>query len=525
VITFSKFPNHGRLGNQLFQYAAMIGISNKLRTRLILPGWEIAQYLSAPYPTEGDEVGLKNRVPLNEVGFEYDQNFIRRAEQLVKQGSTPDMHGYFQSEQYWAHCRPLVRNSLAFKPEFLDQVRRKYWRSFANKKKVIAIHIRRGDYVGNTNYVNLPPHYFITALIDNFPDWEKYNIIVFGDDIAYCKVHFDCLPNVAFSEGQSPVEDLALGSMCHHFIIPNSSFAWWMAYLGQKKDTITVRPTEHFTGKLAKNNIKDYYPADWRVHWAHKIDLRDVTFTIPVAYDHKDRKKNLDLCVCMLQHYFDTNIMISEQGGNSFAYMTQYVQHYHQHSGRAFHRTRMLNDMALKAGTRIVANWDADVVVSPLQILRAVQFIREGADMVYPYGGQFARVPRLPWFGELERTIDIGVVGSTKFNGMNNNDAESFGGAVLFHRDEFISGGMENENFVSFGPEDMERLERFKKLGKTIRRVPGPLYHINHWVGVNSSNRHQHVKQNRAEWEKILNMSSVELSQYVHTWQWNKRQK
>lgn len=520
MITFSKFGKHGRLGNQLFQYAAALGISNKLRRKLILPHWELSDYFDGPYP--GGEMP-NVRAEITEKLFEYDPRYIER----VKHLPIADLHGYFQTEKYWSEYKPLIKNMLVFKKEIIDQVRRKQYAAF--KKQTIAIHVRRGDYVDNKNYELLPAHYYIMALFENFPNWQEYNIIVFGDDMGYCKLHFDCLPNVFFAEGNSPIEDIALMTQCTHFIIANSSFSFWGAYLGEKKGTKIVRPSKYFAGPLLERcPLQDLYPAHWIAfnHTSKRINLKDVTFTIPVAYDHKDRKKNLDLTVCMLQHFFDTKIVIAEQGGTHFEYMGKYpgVSYFSMTQMKSFHRTQMLNIMAGPdwCKTPYVANWDADVMVPPLQLLLTVQALRNGADMAYPYGRNFARVPRLPWFEKLEKYMDIGIFGDTKFNGMNNGDAVSYGGAVLFHVGRYWAGGGENENFVSFGPEDAERFYRFTKLEFDIWRTPGTLYHINHYVGTNSSNRHAHVSQNRAEWEHIQLLNTAELCNYIEDWPWCK---
>ena len=66
-------------------------------------------------------------------------------------------------------------------------------------KEVIAIHIRRGDYIDNPNYVLLPITYYYLALEQYFPNWRtQYNVLIFSDDIEYCKVHFEVYNNVYY---------------------------------------------------------------------------------------------------------------------------------------------------------------------------------------------------------------------------------------------------------------------------------------------------------------------------------------
>jgi hypothetical protein len=523
MISFPHLEKHGRLGNQLFQIASLVGMANTLKTDLAMPSWAFAKYFTHRNPWESMaavdnlKAGGGVVIPIQEVSFHYD---MLPFSLLHIDGKTCiECKGYFQTEKYFEHIKPKIKQMFTFSPLLREDVRKR--NAEALERETIAIHVRRGDYVGNKSYYQLPILYFITALFENFPDWRDYNIVVFSDDINYCKTHFGCLHNVYFANGNE-IEDMCLASMCDNFILSNSSFSWWMAWLGEKKNSKIIHPAHHFAGNLAKFDTKDYWPQRWTCHEheGKKIDLSDVTFTIPVAYDHPDRKQNLELCVCMLQTYFETTIIIGEQGADKFNYMKQYCVYMFFGYMRYFHRTRMLNDMARYAKTEFVANWDADVIVPPLQLWKAVDLLRMGADMVYPYNGQFARMQRKPFFQYIEKQMDVGAVAGLTFPGMKPDDAVSVGGAVMFNRESFFNGGAENENFVSFGPEDAERFHRFKALGYNVNRTAGPLYHINHYVGPNSANKHPHVNSNRAEWEKILSMSIKELRAYVKDWKW-----
>jgi hypothetical protein len=526
MITFSKLGKHGRLGNQLFQYAACLGFADKYKKELVLPHWDYSKYFEGKTNT-----GFSLASIIAEIAFNYTPEYY---DQFLNEPGEFDMFGYFQSEKYWSNCVEKVRQSLTFTDDFMEHVSDNCWprRITLNKEREdIAICIRRGDYVDNPNYEVLPITYYILALEEHFPTWRTdCNLIIVSDDIPYCKVHFAGLNNVFFSEGNSDIEDLAVISLCDHMIVGNSSFHWWGAYMGERRFTKIIRPAHHFRGKLKeKCDIKDFYPERW-ICFDHldedgnekKIDLGDTTFTIPVSYDHHDRKKNLDLSVCMLQKYFDTEIIVGEQGKKMFPYIGEYCQYIHFSKIFEFHRTKMLNEMALMADTSIVVNWDADVIIAPLQILESVHRIRNGTHMVFPYDGRFARMERLKWFKTIEKRLDIGYVGATKCSGMEEGAAVSVGGAVFFDKEAFIEGGMENENFISFGPEDVERDVRFRKLGYKVERIPGPLYHMNHFVGVNSSTKNPYIKANREEFKKVDEMTFEQLAEYVSTWPWAK---
>jgi hypothetical protein len=533
-ITMSNFGANGRLGNQLFQYASLIGLAKKFNAELKLPAWPYAKYFEGEFPT-GYIAGRE----VKETVYHYVPDWP-----AIREHEVVDINGYLQSDKYWLSAMPEVTKAFTFKKEFVQQVVDQHESNNDRLSNPIAISIRRGDYVNNPNYVQLPViSYYFLALQNYFPDWRTRQIIIFSDDIPYCRVHFGCLTNVTFSENNSDIEDICLMSQCKDFIIANSTFAWWGAYLSQlqRPDQVKiVRSKHHFDGRLKiKNDSKDLYPAEWQIwncfdtngHYK-KVDLSDVTFTVPVAYDHEHRAENLNMLLRVMQKNFNTEISVGEAqtAGQEakFNYLDKPDNHYHsdwyfRFEYKKFHRTRMLNIMARAAQTKFIFNWDADVLIAPIQIFMAVEALRNGADMVYPYRWAFARMPREIWFTKIRDYEDIGMVGDTRFNGMNVGDAVSLGGAVGFNRDSFLKCGGENENFISYGAEDVERNIRFKKLGARVERVAGEnLYHMNHYVGPNSCPRHEDFANNDKELKKVRAMSTDELNKYISTWTWNK---
>jgi hypothetical protein len=304
-------------------------------------------------------------------------------------------------------------------------------------------------------------------------------------------------------------------SLCDHFIIANSTFSWWGAWLGEKEHSKVIKPNYHFGYEFGKlNDAKDFYPSRWLPfdNKIERVDLSDVTFIIPVAYDHTDRKENLQLAIKNLKAQFDCVVIVGEQGGKHFEGMGDI---YLEFDYKKFHRTKMLNVMSDLAGTPIVINYDADVIIPPMQIIEAVQRIRNGVDFVYPYDGRFARVPRLH-YDTVDSFNDVGMLAGHKFKGTLAGDASSVGGCIAYNKESFFSAGGENENFISYNPEDLERVERFKKLGYKVERVNGILYHIDHYISSDSSQ--QNPDYNMAEFRKVQKMDKAQLLTYVQTW-------
>jgi hypothetical protein len=273
MITFSNLGKLGmNLGNQLFQIAALTGFSEKYNCEFVLPEWKYARYFQHP-PIQGNVHG---DIFIEEEGYHYTPGYWDKYANDFRTMNV-DIHGWLQSEKYWQFCKAKVFSTFSFKEELSQEVKSKFKAVFT--KKTIAISIRRGDFITNPNFYLLPLDYYLGALATFFPAWRDSNIIVFSDDLKYCKMHIRSLPNIYFAIGLKDIEQLCLMSMCDHFIISNSSFSWWGAMLGEKKDSIIVRSPYQLDGDFLKTfNTKDYYPERWSVydHIHKNVDIANL---------------------------------------------------------------------------------------------------------------------------------------------------------------------------------------------------------------------------------------------------------
>jgi len=250
-----------------------------------------------------------------------------------------------------------------------------------------------------------------------------------------------------------------------------------------------------------------------------KIDLKDVTFIIPIKIDSEDRLVNYNIIINHLTNLFDTNIIVCESDEISNENVLnihediKYV--FHENKEKYFHRTKILNLMTKLSKTKIVCNYDTDVIFSEQQYLSSVKKIKEGCTIVFPYSGKFMNVPNNLF----------NLIKENKFDGIYEKDLElahpnSVGGAFFFEKDKYFKIGLENENFISWGFEDNERVSRVIKLGEKMCRVPGLLYHLNHERGVNSVPENPFYKKNMLEFNKINSMSKLDLENYIKKWSW-----
>ena len=91
-----------------------------------------------------------------------------------------------------------------------------------------------------------------------------------------------------------------------------------------------------------------------------------------------------------------------------------------------------------------------------------------------------------------------------------------YGFVQFFNRGVYIEGGMENENFVAYAPEDAERYHRFKSFGYNVQRINNLVYHLEHSRTINSSLSNPFMANNNGEWEKARHMSPDEYKKYLY---------
>ncbi len=249
-----------------------------------------------------------------------------------------------------------------------------------------------------------------------------------------------------------------------------------------------------------------------------RLDLRDVTILVPFRADSEDRKRNLRWIVSFLLKHADTAVLIGEDkaGPSDVAdalgpELAARCRHLHLTGNDTpfTHKAHLLNRMVEAAETPIVALHDTDVVVDPVQYALARDAVRRGAAMAFPYNGLFFWIlgREVHRFGHTLSAAPLNAV-CPRFPLMHR---DSPGGGAFFDRAALLAAGGYNERFVSWGYEDDEIVERLRRLGLRVERVPGPLYHLEHARPENSTDRNPFIDANKAELERIQAMDADAL--------------
>ena len=165
--------------------------------------------------------------------------------------------------------------------------------------------------------------------------------------------------------------------------------------------------------------------------------------------------------------------------------------------------------------TKVVVNYDCDVLLPRETYQHAYEIINnDHADVIYPYGdGNW----QYQVFADDELVTEF-LTNDFNMKILNKKTKvymSKYGFCQFFNRDIYIEGGLENENFVAYAPEDVERYHRFTTLGYRVGRVPDWVYHLEHARTPNSWVNNPHMQENNAEWEKIQKMKTDELRKYI----------
>ena len=238
----------GGLGNQLFQYAAAKALQRRLNTDLeinvsYVEADPIRQYELGAFPmitepiVRGETLG---RV-VEEGGIEYQPRIL----DLPNVDLT--LVGYWQCEKYFA---PIA-----------DEIRAIYGDTWlgVGRKGLAAVHIRRGDYLTPATRAvmgELPMTYYGKATAALYEKgFHRFNI--FSDDPAW--VEANCQWGVAMPRGVA-LADLRWMAGHGAFIIANSSFSWWAAWLSGSEHV--VAPAQWFNPNSGLDG-RDVVPDRW----------------------------------------------------------------------------------------------------------------------------------------------------------------------------------------------------------------------------------------------------------------------
>jgi hypothetical protein len=285
----------GGLGNQMFQYAFGLALACKYdvplkfdlrflrdqtpRKNLVLRNYDLDIFSIPPLQAIPDDlpgVGLgfeslvlqrlwlrfcgclpaQSRV-LVERRFSFDKNNLEA-------GRNAYVDGYWQSEKYFKNVETLLRDRFVVKVSHSVEAQQLLQRIAGEKS--VCVNVRRGDLVNDPRLGTLDVEYFERAVRELTNRLGSgFKCYVFSDDMDWCRRNLRFAQPLEFVghefSGPKFSSYFSLMAACKHFIIPNSTFAWWAAWLADNQNKIVIGPRRWF--RDAAIDAADVLPENW----------------------------------------------------------------------------------------------------------------------------------------------------------------------------------------------------------------------------------------------------------------------
>ncbi len=237
----------GRMGNQLFTIAGVIGIAVRSGQSYGFPKWinqdnaifglpvqEMDQFFVNPLPQWVD-------VPFQDYGYFWGYRDV-----VLPTGNW-NIDAHMQSDKFFLHCIDRIREQFRMKDEF-------------SPVDGVALHIRFGDYIDHPDAQHpvCSKEYYEQA-VALFPD-DK--ISVFSDDMEKA---MQLLPqdNGKYyfpRTDKGYIQDFKFMKAHKHFITANSSFSSMAAILGEHPEKKVIMPRRWFGSQMpAEFGTEDIY--------------------------------------------------------------------------------------------------------------------------------------------------------------------------------------------------------------------------------------------------------------------------
>ena len=283
------------LGNQMFQYAVGRGLSEKKNCPLWLDTYSFKHdrsfnriYLLSKYNIKYDKVfnsdsfflkkffkplyRLFKKISITTIKepliAEYSKEVFRERILTGKQvykiqekfdfNKTIELAGFWQSEEYFKNIKNHICKELTLKVTAVSEQKIHILDKIKQTSSSVCLGVRR--YSDTTRHFKQDEHYYAEAIEFISKKINKPVFYVFSIEADWVRknINFRNHEVVYIVPTEDPCEDLELIRACRNFIISNSSYYWWGAYLAENTKKIVVAPKQGWV-------IENPLPHNWIV--------------------------------------------------------------------------------------------------------------------------------------------------------------------------------------------------------------------------------------------------------------------
>lgn len=256
----------GGLGNQLFQLAAAYSYARRNGAQLQLLNKRENGNRSFYWDTllSGLKPYLVDSLPSLHQWSEDLPTMYKEIPSLTTYKEIPSLtptqqglylNGYLQSSKY--HIKDEIKQS--FKVDLSQELIEKYQFLFSNKEQVVVMHSRQTDYVTHKEFHGPLTYDYYRKALSHITETVKYPFLVLcGDDHQFWKDMDIEYPYIILNEPD--VNTFGILQQFHYYIMSNSTFIWWCAYIADSKKVIV--PAKWF-GPSGPAHYEDIYEEEW----------------------------------------------------------------------------------------------------------------------------------------------------------------------------------------------------------------------------------------------------------------------
>ncbi len=156
------------------------------------------------------------------------------------------VYGYFQAEEYFRPWREQIRSELRVSDPvsgkdaaLIDAMRGCNSVGVSIRAQKAPENAKVAD---NVKLGFIAKDYYLRGMEEIAGRVKDPVFYIFADDIETVKREYDFPWDVIYVEPDDSSAGMRLLYNCRHFVIANSTFSWWGAYLGSAEDKLIVMP-------------------------------------------------------------------------------------------------------------------------------------------------------------------------------------------------------------------------------------------------------------------------------------------
>ena len=285
---------YGGLGNQMFQYAAGRALALRSGVPLQVDIYDLVDRAPREDFVHRDcDLGLlmapldfasladlgraceKPRSLVTRAVLRYRKEMLRKnrfqeknqqflPELMDAQKRSAYLVGYWHDERYFKECKEVIARDFAMRGDLVSD----FAEPIVNSESV-CLHVRRTDFVNISSELEYRTQcdeaYYRQAIEVILEQHKDIQIFGFSDDVQWCEQNMKLQHPVTWiPESESGVKGgthFWLMRQCKHFIIPNSTFAWWAAWLSENPGKMVVCPKQWYN--TPEDQSECFLPNDW----------------------------------------------------------------------------------------------------------------------------------------------------------------------------------------------------------------------------------------------------------------------